>query len=1089
MKRGFNSIFILLALVMTFAIGAFGQETTGSIEITSRDPNGAVVPNVAVTVTSATTGATTTAGFRRTVTTDKEGFARIIEVPPGNYNITAAATAGFAERTIQNVQVALGRVTPVNLDLGITASTTNIEVSAGEVLPIDTTDSKIQTNISSELVELLPKGTNFSSLLKVSPATRVEPRSGQFQIDGASGSENTFIVDGQEVTNVRTGVLNSNSDLPFALVQEIQIKSSGFEAEYGGATGGVVNVVTKGGSNEWHGEFGTAFRPSRLAAVARPILRESPIDESAEYYPSRRDSYNEFLPSLNLGGPILKDRMWFFASYSPQIFDRTRTLTFVHEDTRLPHATHAPRTYNFKQTNEYAFLRLDGQPYSKLRLTGTYIYNPIIQEGAIPGWTSELLSTGQGPPVITDDAGGRQNSQSVTGQAVWTPTSSLVLGFRGGHYFLNEKLGTYGLPDVTVPRMVCSVSSPDPAPAGFGCVRGFNNGLLLDEAKLYDATARNTFDADATFLTSFGGRHQLKGGYQYNGISNKLFSTLRDQVVLRFGQPINVLSTTTIPPTGATAANPRGFCGDPNYVPGDPCNWGSGWLQRFGEFGDVSSKSEALYIQDKWQPTKRLTLNLGVRVDREDVPSFTEGLEGIQFDFFDKVAPRLGMAYDLTGDGKTKVSAFYGWFYDRFKYELPRGSFGGNLWHDFYFEILPGQTFASFSPDQITGGNPGIPGGSCPASLTPIFGYVRCDIDHRVPSNSGLGVEFGTIDPNIKAFRQSEFTVTFERDLGRNFVFSSRFTHKQVDHTVEDAGFPLPSGSEAYIIGNPGEGLYKELAEAQGLIALKPKRVYDALELRLDKRFADDYYFNLNYTLGRLVGNYSGLASSDEDGRLSPNVNRFFDQPQAGWTVTGGPDNGVLPTDRPHVLKFYGAYSLDWGKRFGRLSNNSTEFQLFTTVSSGTPLTSTIEISGVDFIVLNERGDMGRTEMFTETDFAVRHRVRFGNDNRFTLVLEADILNLFNEANELDRNNDITDLDFAANDPAWGLITPAQAEACDIAVNQAPCLLAAYANFQRNGSPSLLAAANSLANRNSTYNLANAFQGPRTVRLGVRFLF
>jgi hypothetical protein len=283
--------------------------------------------------------------------------------------------------------------------------------------------------------------------------------------------------------------------------------------------------------------------------------------------------------------------------------------------------------------------------------------------------------------------------------------------------------------------------------------------------------------------------------------------------------------------------------------------------------------------------------------------------------------------------------------------------------------------------------------------------------------------------------------------------------------------------------------LYKELAEEQGLNALKPKRRYNALEFRLDRRFADDYYFNLNYTWSRLVGNYSGLASSDEDGRLSPNVNRFFDQPQAGWTVAGGPDNGVLPTDRPHVLKFAGAYSLDWNKRFGFMPNNSTEFQVFTTVQSGTPITSTITVSLVDFIVLSKRGDLGRTEMFTETDFAIRHRIRFGKDNRFTLVLEGDVLNLFNEANELNRDNDISQIDFAANDPSYGLITQAQYDACAAANNHSPCLIAAYRNFQNNGAPLIATAATAAVNRNPLYDKANSFQGPRTIRLGVRFVF
>src|SRR5262249_56967721 len=116
-------------------------------------------------------------------------------------------------------------------------------------------------------IDLLPKGNNMTSLLKISPAARPEALSGAgsmgqtsgTQVDGASGSENSFIIDGQEVSNFRTGALNTNNNLPFQFVQEIQIKTSGFEAEYGGATGGGINVMTKGGSKQLHGQRGIPF--------------------------------------------------------------------------------------------------------------------------------------------------------------------------------------------------------------------------------------------------------------------------------------------------------------------------------------------------------------------------------------------------------------------------------------------------------------------------------------------------------------------------------------------------------------------------------------------------------------------------------------------------------------------------------------------------------------------------------------------------------------------------------------------------------------------------------------------------------------
>jgi hypothetical protein len=275
----FSKFKMLLSLaIMVFGLTgiAFGQETTGRIEGTIKDPNGNVVPGVSVTVTSRgrTEGARAdaTTGFNRTVVTDDNGFFRVQEVPPGFYTVTSAAASGFSGAAVNEVEVVLGKTTPVNINLQAGYVQETVTVTA-DAVAIDPTDNKIQTNITSQVAELLPKGTNFTSLLKVSPSTRPEPLNGGFQVDGASGSENTFIIDGQEVTNFRTGVLNANNNLPFQLVQEVQIKSSGFEAEFGGATGGVINVVTKGGSNEWHGEFGSQFRPGSLQSDPRVFQR------------------------------------------------------------------------------------------------------------------------------------------------------------------------------------------------------------------------------------------------------------------------------------------------------------------------------------------------------------------------------------------------------------------------------------------------------------------------------------------------------------------------------------------------------------------------------------------------------------------------------------------------------------------------------------------------------------------------------------------------------------------------------------------------------------------------------------------------
>ncbi len=354
--------------------------------------------------------------------------------------------------------------------------------------------------------------------------------------------------------------------------------------------------------------------------------------------------------------------------------------------------------------------------------------------------------------------------------------------------------------------------------------------------------------------------------------------------------------------------------------------------------GKVSAKNYGVFLQDSWTVNNRLTLNLGLRTEQEHVPSYRAENPGIDFGFKDKIAPRVGFAYDVKGDGKWKAYGSWGMFYDISKLEMPLGSFGAQHWITYYY------TLDTFNWPTIDCEGP--PGTGCPGTFID-------QVDFRHVSN-GAGAE-ALVEPDMKPIRAQEFTLGTDHELTRTMSVGVRYAHKWMDRTIEDVGIAVPGVGEVFYISNPGRGISENLLrDKAGCTTCPnqpiPERVYDGLEFRLTKRLSNRWYMKTSYLRSRLTGNYSGLASSDENGRNSPSVNRFFDGQYMSFDQTGAPVYGPLGTDRPHQFKLQASYTLPWGTQAG----------MFYQLASGLPQQQQVTVLNVPVFNLG-RNSMGRS--------------------------------------------------------------------------------------------------------------------------------
>lgn len=1028
---------LLLAVVLYFSVDrpplhAQDIQTTGSLGGTIVDVNDSVIQNAKVTITVQRT-------IVRVVTTNHEGVFKLQNLAPGIYDLKAEQS-GFKTASVSHVEVFIGKVTALKLTLEAGDISDTIDVS-GSSAAVDQSSTAVGANLSDQLFRNIAVQRRVTSLFYLAPGTTDSLGGGVANpsISGGSPLDNLYVADGVNVTDAAFGGLGIFSRIYGTLgvgintsfIKEVQVKTGAFEPQYGQSQGGIINIVTQSGSNEYHGAVYGFARPKSFEGTRRQADDFS-INKFGKIL--HEENYDV---GLNVGGyvPGLRENLFFFGSFNPSV---RREIVRGAARNANDIANGAGRdsglftllgdTARRYRTLNYAF-KLD---YT-VNQTNTFVFSIFgdpTRTNLAPIRTLNIDNTTANSKL---DLGTR--NIALRYNAAITPTWTLSAAFsQGKNHFAESGFADFNL----------ITDRTQPARGNFRAI-----GLGF-----FEPTEGTTYrlTIDTMKQVSFFGAHTLGVGYQYQ---RALFSGTRDATGPRFAIPAT--NATGVPLTGIAGPGAALAVGQQMnatfslLLAPPPCTLcplldipGVGdrrvLLRGGGEFGDpvfdTRSNYHAGYVQDTWRFNRYVTGLLGLRTEQERLIGSPGAVSNnrIAYSFTGQWAPRLGVTVDPVGRGKTKLSYNFGRFFEYIPLDLAERGLSNEL----------GTGLLHFAPDFFIDA-----AGNRRARLNEL-GVVIPVIDaahflNRAAGGVNLGSIISVVDPTnyilpgTKLGFAQEHVVGFEQQLHRNFVLSVRYLDRRLKRIVEDGAVASPESAaffgQTYFIGNINSKLdaavnpishvlpptfvpvldsnnlptnlpqgcarqlFTDVHDFQGnLLGFvcyeangangrpagesgadgtpdgfpDPVHIYRAVEIELNKRFSNNWQLLSNWRIASVRGNFEGHFRNDNN-QTDPAVSSLFDFTAGDFELLGDQfATGPLNTDRRHVINIYGSYTLS-EKGFSGFgaSLNGLSLGAGLHMESGVPISEFLAhpvYLNPGEIPVGGRGKLGRTPFFAGLD-------------------------------------------------------------------------------------------------------------------------